>query len=246
MFKDRHGQRIVTNFTPGGEKLAIIAHGMAGHMEQPFIVALKEAFIKKGYSVLRYDAPNNFGQSDGTLENLTITGHIQALEDVIAWAKPQPWYTEPFALAGHSIGALAVFEYAAHHPNKIEGIIALSPNLAGTLRLEAYKKHTPRAIERFESRGYLNIKDPETGQHGRLMKAYLDDFLTHDVRPLAPNLTMPVTIITGAADTITEPAPIKDFYTTLPQPDGLHIVVGADHVWSGESLKNLGKRLNSR
>jgi len=92
--------------------LAFVMHGLGGFKEQPHIKIFAQSFQGAGYIVVRFDATNTFGESDGNYEDATTTNYYEDLEDVIGWAKTQAFYQEPFFLAGHSLGGICVALYA--------------------------------------------------------------------------------------------------------------------------------------
>src|SRR3989344_1988273 len=106
--KNRKGQKLSV-LVEGEEKhglVAVVMHGLGGWKEQPHIQTFADAFLKNGFTVVRFDTTNTFGESDGKYEDATITSYYEDLEDVISWAGGEPWYLEPFWLAGHSLGGI--------------------------------------------------------------------------------------------------------------------------------------------
>jgi len=70
--------------------LVFVMHGLSGFKEQPHIEAYANAFFENGYTAIRFDTTNTFGESDGNYEDATTTNYYEDLEDVINWAKSQP------------------------------------------------------------------------------------------------------------------------------------------------------------
>src|SRR6266498_4249115 len=136
--KNRKGQTIVVLLekAENSKGLAFVMHGLSGNKEQPHIVKFAEAFKEKGLTVVRFDTTNTFGESDGKYEDATVTNYYEDLEDVISWAKTQPWYRAPFYLAGHSLGGISTVVYAEKHPEEIKGLAPISTVVSGKLSLE--------------------------------------------------------------------------------------------------------------
>ncbi len=82
---------------------------------------------------MRFDTTNSIGEGGGKMEDGTVTGYCEDLEDIIRWAKTHSWYQEPFFLIGHSLGGYCVAAYAAKNINKVEGLILISPFVSGKL-----------------------------------------------------------------------------------------------------------------
>src|SRR5581483_9228814 len=119
--KNRHGLKLViqVDVPKHPVSLAFIAHGQGGFIEQKHIQAFTEAFLENDFRVVRFDATNSIGESGGKMENVTTTNYIEDLEDVINWARKQPWFQAPFALAGHSMGGMSTALYAESHPDEV-------------------------------------------------------------------------------------------------------------------------------
>lgn len=120
--------------------LAFVAHGLSGNKEQPHIASFAQAFKNEGFTVVRFDTTNTFGESDGRYEDATTTNYSEDLEDVIDWAKTQDWYEEPFYLAGHSLGGISIILYAQRHPGAVKGLAPISTVVSGKLSAEAHGK----------------------------------------------------------------------------------------------------------
>ncbi|MBI1754834.1 alpha/beta fold hydrolase, partial [Candidatus Azambacteria bacterium] len=123
--------------------LAFVMHGLGGFKEQKHIAAIAETFIEKSFTVVRFDAADTLGESGGKYEDATVTNYYQDLEDVIAWARTQLWYREPFALAGHSLGGMCVGLYAQKHPERVLAVAPVSPVVSGALSVQAHKRYEP-------------------------------------------------------------------------------------------------------
>ena len=108
--KNRKGQKIavLVEQQKNQKGLAFVMHGLGGFKEQPHIQVFAEAFLDNGYTVVRFDTTNTFGESDGNYEEATTTNYYEDLEDVIEWAKSQSWYEESFCLSGHSLGGICL------------------------------------------------------------------------------------------------------------------------------------------
>lgn len=61
--------------------LAFVMHGLGGFKEQPHIQTFADAFKEDGFTVVRFDTTNTFGESDGNYEDATVTNYYEDLED---------------------------------------------------------------------------------------------------------------------------------------------------------------------
>ncbi len=77
--------------------LAFVAHGLGGFKEQPHIETFAKAFSDAGYTVIRFDTTNTYGESEGDYADATTTNYYEDLEDVISWRKPKAGIKNLFA-----------------------------------------------------------------------------------------------------------------------------------------------------
>ncbi len=238
--KNRKGQKVgvIVEQTPDQEGLAFVLHGLSGFKEQPHIETFAKTFRDKGFTVVRFDTTNTFGESDGNYEDATITTFYEDLEDVIAWAKFQPWYQEPFYLAGHSLGSICTLLYAENHPQEVKGLAPISTVISGKLSAEAHGKEY---IEQWKKTGWKEEKSGSMpGLVKRLKWSHMVDRLKYDALPNAENLTMPVLLIVGEKD---EGTPVKHqriLFNALPGKKEFHVIKGAPHTFkTSEQFKKI-------
>ena len=140
--KNRKNQNIVLILEKAKDKkgLAFVMHGLGGFKEQPHIETFAKAFSDASYTVVRFDTTNTYGESDGDYADATTTNYYEDLEDVISWAKTQPWYQEPFCLSGHSLGGISTALYAEKYPEKLKALAPISTVVSGELSLKTFPK----------------------------------------------------------------------------------------------------------
>lgn len=239
--KNRKGQTIVVlvkkSKNPKG--LAIVMHGLSGNKEQTHIVTFAEAFRESGYTVVRFDTTNTFGESDGKYENATITNYYEDLEDVISWVKTQRWYMQPFCLAGHSLGGISIILYAEKHPEEIKGLAPISTVISGILSRKSLKHKTFwKDWERTGWRIEESVSSP--GRMKKLPWSHMIDRLKYDVLPEASKLTMPVLLIVGEKDNGTPYEHQKLLYDKISGKKEIHIIKHAAHDYTTpEQLKEI-------
>jgi alpha/beta superfamily hydrolase len=92
--QNRQGQKVVVliekNNKPRG--LVFIVHGLSGFKEQKHIEVFAQSFKKKGFTVVRFDTTNSFGESEGEYRKATVTSYLADLKNVLSWANSQGWY----------------------------------------------------------------------------------------------------------------------------------------------------------
>ncbi len=226
--RNRNDQKVVVLLEQPAESrgLAFVMHGLGGFKEQKHITAVAEALVEHGYTTVRFDTTNSIGESDGRYEDATTTNYYEDLEDVVAWAAGQPWYREPFLMAGHSLGAYSICRFAQKCPQKVAALIPLSPMVSGKLSVET----NPTEYEAWKKTGWRIVESiSKPGVIKRLPWSHMEDRLKHDVLPEAAVLKMPVLLIVGSKDDATPPEQVRILYDALPGSKRLQIIEGADH-----------------
>lgn len=233
--KNRKGQNIcvLLEKTENQKGLAFVMHGLSGFKEAPHIVTFAAAFLEKGYTVVRFDTTNTFGESDGNYEDATITNYYEDLEDVIEASTLEEWYQEPFCLAGHSLGGISTALYAERHPERVKGLAPISSVLSGNLHLEAQEKYNAQELREWEESGWRVSKSASrVGLVKRLRwHSFKNDLMQYDLLSDAHKLTMPVLMIVGDHDDGTPSEHQQILFDALPGSKELHIIKGAPHTF---------------
>lgn len=238
--KNRHNQDLVIKVeevdSPRG--LAFIVHGLGGFKEQIHILEMAKAFQAEGFTTVSYDAANTIGESGGKMENATLTNYYEDLEDVVAWAKTQPWFMTPFVVSGHSLGGACSIMFAAAHPEEVLAIAPICPFVAG----ELYEAHQDQAlVNKWQADGF--IMQPSQSKPGVIKKlnwSLLEDLRTQDVRKIAPEVTRPCLFIAGSEDRDIPPEDIHQAADRVKGKMEFHTIEGMGHnPRSPEHLKEL-------
>lgn len=233
--KNRKGQKVVVlvEENPGQKGLAFVMHGLGGFKEQPHIQTFAEAFKESGYTVVRFDTTNTFGESDGQYEDATITNYYEDLEDIIKWSENQSWYMEPFCLVGHSLGGICTALYAQQYSERVKALAPISTVVSGKLSLESpsrkenWREWKQRGWEEHESAS-------KPGLIKRLKWSHMEDRLKYDLLKKVEKLTMPVLMIVGQKDESTPVEHQRLLYERLPGRKEMHIIKGAPHTFREE------------
>lgn len=217
---------IIIEEVPNQKGLAFVMHGLGGFKEQPHIETFANAFREKGYTAIRFDTTNTFGESDGDYEKATTTNYFEDLEDVIDWAESQKWFQKPFVLAGHSLGAFCSAFYAEKYPGKVKALAPISTVVSGQLSTEREDMKKWQ-----ETRWRISESTSKPGIIKKLPWSHMGDRLKHDLLPKAENLTMPILMIVGENDTSTFPKHQQILFEKLSGKKELHIIKGAEHTF---------------
>ena len=232
--ESRTGAKIAVIFEKAKKQkgLAFVMPGQGGFKEQPHMETFAAAFRENDYAVIRFDPRNSIGESEGKMEDATITSYYDDLEDVVRWAKTQSWYRGPFVLAGHSLGGICAALYAERHPGEVKALAPISTVVSGKLSYEAHMAHEPKEIEDWKRTGWqVRESQSRPGVIKRLKWANMEDRLKYDLLEKVENLTMPVLMIVGEKDVGTPPEHQKILYDKLPGKKEMHVIKGAEHTF---------------
>ncbi len=219
---------VLLDVVKNASELVFIMPGLKGYKEEPYMETYAQAFIEKGITAVRFDTSNGLGETDGNFEDTTVTQYYKDLEDVIAWAKTQPWYKEPFYLLGHSLGSITTMLYAAKQPHKIKGIVPTSCVVSGELTTKT-PRYKEGELKEWETTGWH--KEMFEGKEMRLKWKHMADRCSYDLLPLAASYKLPILLIVGELDITTPVAHQQLLFDKLNCPKKLYIIKGAGHAF---------------
>jgi len=110
-----HADRPVYVETRGAGPTVVLLHGLTGSHE--YFAPLADALVPH-YRVITPDLLG-FGRSPWPNTAYSVDEHLAALMPVLP--------DEPFALVGHSMGALLALELARRHPGRVRTLVLLAP-----------------------------------------------------------------------------------------------------------------------
>ena len=225
--------------------LAFVMHGLSGTKDQPVTQTIAAAFTESGYTAVRFDTTNTFGESDGRYEDATTTNYYEDLEDVIKWASSEEWYEEPFVLVGFSLGGLCVGLFAEEYPEKVRGLAPISAVVSGKMMVG--RENHKFVYKEWERTGW-NVTESESrpGLIRRLPWSFVIDGLKYDLLPNANKLAMPVLMVVGEKDVSVDFESQKALFDKLPGQKESHIIAGGPHTFRDEKhLSELRQLLRS-
>lgn len=180
-FKNRYGLKIVGHvYEPSNAQgLVFLQHGLSGARIQKHMQEMQRVFFNAGYVVVNFDTTHSFGDSEGDLRFSTLSNHADDLEDVIRWASTQPFYQEPFVLAGHSLGGASILRYVERNPDKVKAMAPLSACVSGDMLKRA--EGWANGLGEWESKGYF-IKNCsfKEGLKGEVSWSFMEDMQFYD------------------------------------------------------------------
>jgi len=244
--KNRKGLKmaVVVDEAENQKGLVFLMHGFIGFKEDPLLKEVATIFKENNYTTVLFDATSSLGESDGKMEDGTMTGYFEDLEDVISWAKSQNFYSEPFFLVGHSLGGYCSANYEINHHN-IKGLVLFSSVVSGKLLqetediksiLEEWKRSGIR-----EWKSHLNL--------GVIKKSgynFIEDGLSHDLLKNAEDIECPVLMIGGDDDNVVPIEQQKMLFDKIKSKKEFYVIKNADHdLRAKENLEELSNIVNN-
>ena len=197
------------------QKLVFIEHGLASNLNHQAVKAAKKAFLNNGYTVITFDARYSLGNSGNEVKFVTLNTLRADLETVIDWAKDQPFYSEPFALSGHSLGGASILAYSAAFPDKVSKLIPIAPVISGNLWERDCMKNLPDFCPTWKKNGVYEYTDPKNHKTAVIPYTVLTESKNYDAAELAPNITAQTLLITPQNDIIVNPKDVEHLATLL-------------------------------
>lgn len=210
----------------GARRLVIACHGFTGSKEgSGRALAMGESLAQFGYSTLLFDFAG-CGESDGSWENITLSGQISDLAAVTDWCRRQGF--ERIILNGRSFGGTTALCYGAR-----------DREIAAVCTWAAVARPARLFASRLAGRNLL-AGDPDElielqGEEGTvaLKRRFFLDLNKHDpLKNAAAISPTPLFVIHGSADQSVPVEEARMLYEWAKEPKQLLVLEGADHRFS--------------
>lgn len=205
----------------------ILCHGFSGDKIGKYRLRVRIAreLCRNGFAVLRFDFSGH-GDSDGELEDISITQELDDLECAISFLKSRPEVNkEKIGIVGHSLGGEIVILETAKN-KELKAVVLLAPvvdykinKLMGGCFEEALALAKKQG---FAERASHKIKK----QHYEEMQKF---------KPLieVKKINAPLLVLHGTADDKVDILGSKELVEKANEPKKLAIISGADHDFAG-------------
>lgn len=231
----------------------VVVHGIGEHCGR--YGNLVNALVPAGFAVHAFDHRGH-GRSSGP------RGHIRRWRDFrqdvgrflesVQIGAPRP----PLFLLGHSMGGLIAIDYCLREAPPIQGLIASAPPL-GEIRLPKRLMTACRFLNRVWPR--LSLSSPldvaAISRDSAAVKAYRDDPLVHSrgtprlamemiraaawAQDHAEEMLLPLLLIHGSEDRLTQPEESESFFIRAGSPDKLFLrYPGGYHELHNDIIKD--------
>lgn len=211
------GERLDYTYHPGASAdgpLVVIGHGVTGHKDRPFLVALAEGLAAAGIAALRVSFAGN-AASEGRFEDCNISKEVEDLGAVLD-AVPG----RAIAYAGHSMGGAVGLLRASRDP-RIRALVSLAAIVhTGAFVERAFGHLVPGAGLMLDKPGCV------------LSQAYVDDLRgIGSVIDRAAEIDVPWLFVHGTVDALVPISDSYDAYARARTAKEIVVLDGADHVF---------------
>ena len=190
-------------------KLAIIQHGLASNMNHPVVQTAKKAFLDNKFVVITFDSRYSSGKGNNDVEKVRLATFVEDLETVVNWAKTHSFYSEPFALAGHSLGGASVIQFSAKHPHQVNVLVPVTPVVSGQLWEKSCMKNMSDFCRQWKEDGDYKYTDARQQKTVSIPYAVVTDCASYDAAVLLPQIEAETLVITAEKDIVIDTADVQ-------------------------------------
>jgi dipeptidyl aminopeptidase/acylaminoacyl peptidase len=181
----------------------IASHGLLSSKNSEKYIALGERISKEGIAMLRFDF-RGIGESEGRLEDDSVSRRIADLDSAIAFVKSYPGMGNRIGLLGSSLGGY-ISLIGASIGKEIRAVVIWA---------------TPFHLDDLGSKG--TEENPLPGE------AFFKDLPRHRLLPLLPKVSNCI-VIHGEKDELVPVDQAWEIFHTLGAPKEIHVIEDADH-----------------
>jgi pimeloyl-ACP methyl ester carboxylesterase len=191
----------------------ICSHGLFSSKDSPKFIAMTEHLAQEGFAAIRYDH-RGCGESQGRIEETTVSGRLADLEAVYDFVRPHPRVNGNVGLMGSSMGGYISLFAAAGHP-------ALKPVVIWATPYQLRPRTNESADDPYAPLGDIFFED--------LARYRLEDVLKRISHCL---------VVHGQNDELVPVWHAARIHELLTQPKALQIFATADHRFSDLHLRD--------
>lgn len=218
-------------------KMAIIQHGLASNMEHGAVQTAKKAFLDNGYVVIAFDSRYSLGEGNNDVEKVRLSTFVADLETVANWAKTQSFYSEPFALAGHSLGGASVIEFSAKYPAQVDILIPITPVISGNLWEKSCMINMADFCNQWQKNKTYQYTDPQNHKTAIIPYDVVTDSKNYNAYAIASQIKAKTLLIAAENDIVINPSDVQKLAKATP--DGEYSVVkSSGHNFENQQNKN--------
>lgn len=186
----------------------ICSHGLFSSKDSPKFIAIADQLAREGIAAIRYDH-RGCGESQGRLEDTTVSSRLNDLESVYQFARDHPRMNGHFGYMGSSMGGYISLLACARNPEVRAVVVWATPCSIRWKRADAVKAGQPLLSDLF-------FED--------LQKYALAEVLGNVRRCL---------VVHGQEDELVPVRHAHKIYELVDEPKAIEIFPKADHRFTG-------------
>jgi len=204
----------------------LFAHSFTGNrIENGFMfVKLARELASLGIASITFDFLGS-GESDGSFNDMTVTGEIRDALAVHRWAHAQPWLDRSrLGGLGFSLGGLVIS--CVHAQVKFKALTLLAPTTANNLERYARQNHPSQTLI-------------DVGPHTLSTKLFEDLKKTNSLRDVTTP-AVPTLVIQGTADKVVAPSVSQQYVDAVRNAGASvdhRIIEQANHPFSSPNAR---------
>ena len=168
--------------------LVVLCHGMLSSKDGDKQLAYAGALEKHGTACLRFDFAG-CGESDGRIEDVTLSRRLDDLADALQWARGQGFAS--FSLVGSSLGAAVALLAAGGLGPQLRSLVLM----AAVSRPGAIVRLFPEdQVARWKAEGAFELDGV------KIRWTFVDDASAHDILAAARAVPCPTLLMHGGRD----------------------------------------------
>jgi len=204
----------------------ILCHGFMDSKNK--LKYLARYFYSQGYATLRFDYANT-GESDGKLENLTISQQVLDLNSALNFISKLKFVDKDrIGVIGYSYGGMvAILQAVKDSRIKCLGI------LAGVIEPQNTMKNIipNKKIERWNVDGYIPLQKFSSLKKFTLKIEFLKDAYGYDVLDNIAKIRIPLIFILGENDRVISKSQMLNAYAKANEPKNLYLLKFCGHAF---------------
>jgi alpha-beta hydrolase superfamily lysophospholipase len=146
----------------------IMSHGLLSNKESSKYINLAEEIAKEGIAAARFDF-RGCGQSEGFIENTTISGRLLDLREFINFALERPDFSGRIGLMGSSLGGYICLLQAPREPSVVATAVWATPSHLNDIEKDKTQGELPKLGDSF----YQDLKQYDLIEEIRQVKNVL-------------------------------------------------------------------------
>jgi alpha-beta hydrolase superfamily lysophospholipase len=198
----------------------VCSHGLFSSKDSPKFVAMAEQLSREGLVAIRYDH-RGCGESQGRIEDTTVSGRLDDLASVYGFARGHPGVNGKIGLMGSSMGGYISLLTAARHAT-------LKPIVVWA---------TPFQLRRKKGR-------VERDAYAPLGDSFFEDLSRYRLEEILDRVSHCL-VVHGDHDELVPVWHARRIYAMLAEPKAIQVFSGADHRFSNAQHRESAIRLSA-